>query len=308
MLRSLVVVVVCFVPAIGMGQDYEPEIAPSSDEPQRAMAGFNLPAGMQAEVLSAEPLLANPVAFKLDEAGRAYVCETYRQQRGVEDNRYHMNWLQDDLAAQFALVDRHCRPELEEVAVASKNQLARIHAIWGLSQLGRRDHGHVLGILALLDDADAEIRAQTARVLGDVEHLNGAAAKLNGLLRDPSARVRSLAAMSLGRQGSAADVPALIALLKENNDADPWLRHAAVMALVEIGYGPKHDDSAAVRRAIVLTLRRFQNPDVARFLHSSSRSGCPGRFRLQRGGKPRRSAGNSGNTRLAHFSMAERGQ
>ena len=34
-----------------------------------------------------------------------YICETFRQNRGVEDNRGHMDWLDDDLAAQ-TLEDR----------------------------------------------------------------------------------------------------------------------------------------------------------------------------------------------------------
>jgi quinoprotein glucose dehydrogenase len=77
-----------------------PKIAGPSNEGGRAIAGFRVPAGIKAEVIASEPLLANPVAFCIDEQGRFYVCETFRQQNGVEDNRSHMNWLHDDLAAQ----------------------------------------------------------------------------------------------------------------------------------------------------------------------------------------------------------------
>ena len=42
--------------------------------------------------------MANPVAFCLDEQGRIYVCETFRQSRGVEDNRGHGNWIETDLS------------------------------------------------------------------------------------------------------------------------------------------------------------------------------------------------------------------
>lgn len=89
--------------AITSAQDkapYYPAIAPASNEGERAFEGFQLPEGMVGSLFAAEPLLANPVAFAIDEKGRVYVAETYRQQKGVEDNRYHMGWLHDDLALQ----------------------------------------------------------------------------------------------------------------------------------------------------------------------------------------------------------------
>ena len=36
----------------------------------------------------------------LDNRGRIFVCETFRQSRGIEDNRNHGQWLDEDLAAQ----------------------------------------------------------------------------------------------------------------------------------------------------------------------------------------------------------------
>jgi len=63
-----------------------------------AVSGFTLPEGMTMTAAAAEPLVANPVAFCLDEQGRIYVCETFRQSRGVEDNRGHGNWIETDLS------------------------------------------------------------------------------------------------------------------------------------------------------------------------------------------------------------------
>ena len=77
-----------------------PQIAAASDEGEQALKGFKIPAGLKGELWAAEPMLANPVAFWIDERGRIYVCETFRQGRGVEDNRGHEHWLDDDLAAQ----------------------------------------------------------------------------------------------------------------------------------------------------------------------------------------------------------------
>ena len=79
---------------------YNPAIADASNEGERALQGFRSPEGMVGSLFAAEPMLANPVAFAIDEKGRVYVAETFRQQHGVEDNRYHMGWLHDDLALQ----------------------------------------------------------------------------------------------------------------------------------------------------------------------------------------------------------------
>lgn len=66
----------------------------------QARHGFRVADGFRVEAVAAEPLLANPVAFCFDDAGRILVCETFRLNRGTEDNRRHMYWLDDDLAAQ----------------------------------------------------------------------------------------------------------------------------------------------------------------------------------------------------------------
>lgn len=82
-------------------QEYKPAIAPASQEGQLAISGFKVPEGVEAKLFAAEPMLANPVVFGIDQTtGKVYVCETFRQQKGVEDNRSHMNWLLDDLSLQ----------------------------------------------------------------------------------------------------------------------------------------------------------------------------------------------------------------
>ena len=63
-------------------QPYSPPIAPASDQAQRAIRSFRVPAGLKVELFAAEPLLANPVAFCVDEKGVVYVAETFRLQRG----------------------------------------------------------------------------------------------------------------------------------------------------------------------------------------------------------------------------------
>jgi quinoprotein glucose dehydrogenase len=78
-----------------------PVVAAASMEGEQAMQGFRLPAGISVRLFAAEPLIANPVAFSIDSQGRFLVCESFRQNQGVTDNRGHDTvWLEHDLAAQ----------------------------------------------------------------------------------------------------------------------------------------------------------------------------------------------------------------
>ena len=75
-----------------------PEIEAASEEGQQAISRMNLPAGLKASLWAAEPMLANPVAFNLDEHGRVFVAETHRYRTSVLDIRDYMWSLEDDLA------------------------------------------------------------------------------------------------------------------------------------------------------------------------------------------------------------------
>ena len=69
--------------------------------PLDAATSFGMPEGFTVELFAAEPDVANPVAFSVDERGRVFVCETFRQNRGVTDNRAHdRTWTEADLATQ----------------------------------------------------------------------------------------------------------------------------------------------------------------------------------------------------------------
>ncbi len=92
-------------------QTYNPAIAPASSEGEVAIRTFRVPAELKVELFAAEPLLANPVAFSIDEQGRFYVAETFRLGAGVTDTRGHMDWLDDDLA---------CRTVADRVAMYKK--------------------------------------------------------------------------------------------------------------------------------------------------------------------------------------------
>ncbi len=79
----------------------QPVISPASDEASQAMTGIQLPDGWQINLYAAEPDVANIVALDVDNRGRVFVCESFRQNRGVTDNREHdQTWLLADLAAE----------------------------------------------------------------------------------------------------------------------------------------------------------------------------------------------------------------
>ncbi|MDF2188531.1 HEAT repeat domain-containing protein [Paraflavitalea sp. CAU 1676] len=176
------------------------------------------------------------------------------------------------LKAQFELVKRAKAGEEAFTKALSQtdHQLARIHAIWGLSQLARKDASYAKTLLALLKDKDPEIRAQAAKWLGDIK-FKDAGAQLEPLLKDPTSRARFFAAEALGRIGYTPAVNGLIDLVRQNNDEDVYIRHSASLALARIGNaGPlvqlSKDPSRAVRIAAVVALRRMENPGIKAFL------------------------------------------
>ncbi|MES2568965.1 MAG: PVC-type heme-binding CxxCH protein [Verrucomicrobiota bacterium] len=182
-------------------------------------------------------------------------------------------------AAQFALADRGAVSLLATVAGDIKAApLARIHAIWGIGQLQEKKSGSAAPLVALLNDADGEIRAQSARVLGDRKFAGeGAAEKLLPLLRDSAPRARFFAALALGKLAHKPAVAPLFQMLAENNDRDPILRHGAVMGLTGCADAQQlaaksGDGSSAVRVGALLALRRQKSAAIAAFLNDGDES------------------------------------
>lgn len=177
------------------------------------------------------------------------------------------------LRAQFTLVNKNEFETLASVAEISKNQFARIHGIWGVGQIARKRTSllQTLGLAnKLLHDDDAEIRAQAANLAGEIRMVP-AIERLIEMTADENLRVRAFAGLALGRIGAAKSAPAIVKMLAENNNADPIVRHAGIMALAGI-----RDDEAiaelarlqspAVRLAVVVALRKLHSPKVAEFL------------------------------------------
>ena len=179
------------------------------------------------------------------------------------------------LEAQFALAAKgtDAVPLLNEVAREDGHLLARVHAIWALGQIARDDPPAIVAVADWLTDPEAEIRAQSARVLGDARYVP-ACDGLIELLTDDQPRVRLCAALALAKLGQARAVAPLFQMLADNNDADPYLRHAGVMGLVgcadhDVLVAAVRHDSAAIRMGALLTMRRRADPAIEAFLADS---------------------------------------
>ncbi len=174
-----------------------------------------------------------------------------------------------------------------------KDTVPRLHAIWALGQLARKrpDTIEPIGYAKLLANADHEIRAQSAKVLGEIgwqdKSWPGKALKsmLLALIDDPHPRVRFFAMQSAGKLVMKEAVPRILAQVQINKDEDPYLRHAAVTAIVRLGeidamleqvkhgeegktWGPLSIESKrALNMAAVLVLRALNDKRIARFLN-----------------------------------------
>ena len=169
--------------------------------------------------------------------------------------------------------------KLSEIAKRQGPLLARLHAIWARGAVSRRANEGADDLLELTSDREDEVRAQAYKTLADVpreklqliEVVADEPPKWPSLLDEKNPRVRFFAALATGKLGKPDRQKELVELLRENEDKDAYLRHAAVMGLVGIGdlAGLKlaaSDPSPAVRLGVLLALRRLGRPEVATFL------------------------------------------
>lgn len=180
---------------------------------------------------------------------------------------------------QFELVKRGAEGLATLTTVANDKAqpvTTRLHGVWGLGQILRKGEPKALqALLQLTRDADAEVRANAARALGDAQG-DEARTHLLTMLRDDSTRVRSLAAIALSRVAKAGDaevIAAIYQLTADNAKAtiDPVLRHACLTALDRIGtresaVAHAADAQREVRLMALLYLRRHESAELARFL------------------------------------------
>lgn len=175
--------------------------------------------------------------------------------------------------SQFALVEKNEAATLAAIAKANDSLLARLHGIWGLAQLARLKGDASIGepIVALLSDDAGEVRAQAAKMAGELK-LASAAPTLIKLTTDSEPRVRHFAAHSLGKIGAADSIESLLKLADATGAEDPVIRHACVMGLLGAAGTEEKlkahyaNPSPAIRMVVVLALRRMKSGDLAQFV------------------------------------------
>lgn len=145
----------------------------------------------------------------------------------------------------------------------NKARTARLHAIWALRIQGAIEANTVA---TLVEDGDPEVRAQA---VGSASITN-----IVKLLRDENPRVKLYAAQALQRKAlfdpnNSGASQAILELIEENADRDPFLTHAGVRVLV---FSPpallkarKHT-AVSVRRAAMLASRSIGSITIGAFL------------------------------------------
>ncbi len=156
-------------------------------------------------------------------------------------------------------------------------QLQRIHAIWTLGMIARREPGVADAIAPLLTDADPQVRTQAVKTLGDLRY--EATERYTALLRDEHPQARFYAALALGKTQAVEAVGDILMMLARNDCEDPMLRHAGSYALSLMPADEVYDywervlttSSSPIlneggRLGMVLALRHIADPRLADFL------------------------------------------
>jgi putative heme-binding domain-containing protein len=179
------------------------------------------------------------------------------------------------LAAQFELVKQKKSKDLLALAKNKKaNLLGRLHSIWGLGQLGRKDYHLMKNMLPLLADPIAQVRAQTAKILGEASY-TPSIISLRKLIFDKDAQVQARAIEALGKVGTKKELPLLVKLLAETKENDPHLRHTIIYALSKIKAEKEiiqlfNHPSEYVRIGGVVALRMLKSPGITAFLNDNN--------------------------------------
>ncbi|WP_231615372.1 PVC-type heme-binding CxxCH protein [Novipirellula artificiosorum] len=126
---------------LASNEPLQPDVAAASGEAQVAMSAVTIPENWTINLFASEPMVANIVAFDIDLEGRLFVAESYRQNRGVTDNRGHDDtWLLADLSAQTVQdrIDYH-RRLLGDSAVTYTQHDDRIRRLIDADSDGKAD-------------------------------------------------------------------------------------------------------------------------------------------------------------------------
>ena len=190
-------------------------------------------------------------------------------------NLFH-NDMRVRLYSQFELARRKNIDLLTRALSQNDNELARLHGLWGLGQLSRKDSSVNSHLSAFAKDKNWRVRAQLAKVLGESKD-SKAYPLVETMLSDSNARVQFFAATALGKLGAGKSVEALIQLAEKNADKDVYLRHSVVAGLIFSNDADKiytyiKSESAAVRRVVLLSLARLKDIRITELLGDAETS------------------------------------
>ena len=168
-------------------------------------------------------------------------------------------------------------------AIKSNDEIERLHGIWGMGIIARRgivarssgdgfaavpnlakvkDAAKIL--VNLLSSKDAEVRAQSLKMLADVRKLPMEDIPVLLLLADESARVKFFALNFLAKQKVPDFAAQIVEILEQNNNKDPFLRiacaHALASTLTEQQFVALQAlPNPAARLGVVVALRRIKS-------------------------------------------------
>ncbi|MEM1293789.1 MAG: PVC-type heme-binding CxxCH protein [Verrucomicrobiota bacterium] len=181
------------------------------------------------------------------------------------------------LKVQFEIVKRDKRGLLDAALSNSDQQLARIHAVWGLGQLARAGDAQAITTLtSQLADSDSEIQAQAAKAIGDLPPGTLSGEALIPLLAAESRRLQMHAAIALASQPTEEAVEPLVDVINRisaKNADEGYLVHAVSIGLAACAEPEQlaelyHHDFNLVHTTATLALRRQGSPLVADFLYA----------------------------------------
>ena len=179
--------------------------------------------------------------------------------------------------AQFALVDKNEAATILNEAKDGRTTFGRLHAIWAYGQLMRNKPSLSNNLSPLLTDKVDQIKAQTAKVIGDASTNNFLGMQqLHSLINDQSEYVKRHAIEALGKLNHHEAFEDLVTeLSKFELNRDPHLRHTIAYSLSKIANESsleslKNNPSVDVRIGAVLALRHLKSAAVASFVNDKN--------------------------------------
>ncbi len=178
------------------------------------------------------------------------------------------------LRAQLALASKNeAVTSFTKAVTQSENQLKRLHGVWGLGVLARKndDQKATAELIKWIADKDSEVRTQVMKTLGEAPMNDALTTALAQGLIDTNQRVSFHAALSIGRHsGIKLQKQAIDFIMISPTDA--YHRHAGHIALIATTpdlTSLQNHASEKVRLAAVLGLKRQKSPALVNSLNDS---------------------------------------